>query len=171
MWYSSPIHPQWYTGIHISHTDVTKVFSCTISCLGIWMYFNNNYLNVIHVLQCTGTENSLFNTVPVIKRKLTEICRYDKPSGTCTIHLTTDIQIQNLKQRCHPPPPLPIHNVTHANFCKYSYTCMKSWGQEQQRITLNPDQILINTHMTALLKRKSLGSKVPLDLSVDQLYK
>lgn len=69
-----------------------------------------------------------------------------------------------------PPPPLPIHNVIHATFCKYSYTCMKSWGQEQQRITLKPDQILIDTHMTALLKRKSLGSKFPLDLSVDQFY-
>lgn len=69
-----------------------------------------------------------------------------------------------------PPPPLPIHNVTHATFCRYSYTCVKSWGQEQQRNTLKPDQILIDTHMTALLKRKSLGSKFPLDLSVDQFY-
>lgn len=68
LWYLSPINPQWYTGFHISHTDVTKVFSCTISCLGIWMYFNNNYFNVILVLQCT--ENIFFNTVPVITESL-----------------------------------------------------------------------------------------------------
>lgn len=151
--------------MHISYTDVTKVFSCTISCLGIWMYFNNNYLNVIHVLQCT--ENILLNTVPM--QSLKKAYRNLQIWQTCTIHLTTDIQIQNLKQRC-PPPPLPIHNVTHATFCKYSYTCMKSRGQVQQRNTLEPVQILINTHMTSPLKRKYLGSKVPLDLSVDQFY-
>lgn len=134
------------------------------------MNFNNNYLNVIHVLQCT--ENTLFNTVPVIKRKLTEICRYDKPSGTCTIHLTTDIQIQKLRiwSKDATPPPSPCTMSHMQLFASIVYTCVKSWGQEQQRITLNPDQILINTHMTALLKRKSLGSKFPLDLSVDQFY-
>lgn len=89
---------------------------------------------------------------------------------TCTIHLTTDIQIQNLKQRCPPPLPSP-YTMSHMQlFASIVYTCVKSWGQEQQRITLKPDQILIDTHMTALLKRKSLGSKFPLDLSVDQFY-
>lgn len=77
------------------------------------------------------------------------------------------------------PSPFPHTYLPHAhtqchtcNFLRvyYTHTCMKSWGQEQQRNTLNPHQILINTHMTALLKRKSLGSKVPLDLSVDQFY-
>lgn len=80
-------------------------------------------------------------------------------------------------KRAIPPLPLPLpphaHTKCHTcNFLRvyYTHTCIKSWGQEQQRNTLNPHQILINTHMTALLKRKSLGSRVPLDLSVDQFY-
>lgn len=156
MWYSSLINPQWYTGIHISNTDVTKVFSCTISCLGIWMYFYNNYLNVIHVLQCT--ENILFNTVPVIKESL------QKSADMTNMYHTFDNWHSNteFEAKVAPPPLLPIHNVTHATFCKYSYTCMKSRGQVQQRNTLEPVQILINTHMTSPLKRKYLGSKVPL---------
>lgn len=143
------------------------------------MYFKNNYLNVIHVLQCT--ENILFNTVPVIKESLQKSADLTNLKVHVSYIWQLTFKYRIWSKRAIPPLPLPLphthppHAHTQCHTCNflwvyYTHTCMKSWGQEQQTNTLNPHQILINTHMTALLKRKSLGSKVPLDLSVDQFY-
>lgn len=122
MWYSSLINPQWYTGIHISNTDVTKVFSCTISCLGIWMYFYNNYLNVIHVLQCT--ENTLLNTVPpVIKESL------QKSADMTNMYHTFDNWHSNTEFEAKVAPPLSSpYTMSHMQL--FASIVIRAWSHE-----------------------------------------